>query len=321
VTPAAGFRKGQALSWVQGKALAFSEAGVAAGMALGVAAYFLFSGHDAAIKWLVTGAPGEPALFVWQVLAARSLFIVVSVVLIGRRRVLERAILTPEKPKLLIRSAIILAAWLSYYSAARDLPLAQLLTLYFAAPIITTVLAMPMLGERVPAGRWVSVGVGFCGVVVACDPGGLSFSWAAARVLMAAAFWGVAVILMRQIARRETTLVQMLYANGGFLIATGVMCAARFVVPDARQMGLLCLVAVAGAVGQFCLFEGARRAPASVMASVEYTALIWAFVLGWVVFADIPRLPVFVGAALILLAGAWLVASEHRRARQVNTLP
>ena len=281
-------------------------------MALGVGAYFLFSGHDAAIKWLVSGAPGEPALFVWQVLFARSAFIVTAVLIAGRRRVLERAVLTPEKPRLALRSAIILFAWLSYYSAARELPLAQLLTLYFAAPIVTTILAAPLLGERVPLSRWISVGVGFVGVVVACDPAGMTVSFAAARVLLAAGLWGFAIILMRQIARRESSLVQMLYANGGFLVATGLACLVRFEAPVARQLWLLLLVGAAGAAGQFCLFEGARRAPASVMASVEYTALIWAFVLGWLVFHDVPRRPVVFGAGLILAAGAWLVVSERR---------
>jgi drug/metabolite transporter (DMT)-like permease len=283
-------------------------------MALGVAAYFMFSGHDAAIKWLVTGGPGQPALFVWQVLFARSLFIVVAVLVTGQGTVVARAIRTPEKRKLVVRSLIILLAWLSYYSAARELPLAQLLTLYFAAPIVTTILATPLLGERVPATRWVSVGVGFCGVVVACDPTGLAVSFATARVLMAACLWGVAVILMRQISRRESTPVQMLYTNGGFLVVTGIACLVRFQVPDLQQIALLLLVCTAGAVGQYCLFEAARRAPASIMATVEYTALIWAFVLGWLVFHDIPRLPVVIGASLILAAGVWLVVSERRRA-------
>ena len=68
---------------------------------------------------------------------------------------------------------------------------------------------------------------------------------------------------------------------------------------------------VFGAAGQFCLFEAVRRAAASIMATVEYTALIWAFVLGWMVFGDIPRLPVWLGAGLILIAGALLVAGER----------
>ena len=77
---------------------------------------------------------------------------------------------------------IILAAWLSYYSAARDLPLAQLLTLYFAAPLMTTLLATPMLGERVPASRWISVVIGFAASWSPATLAG-SVSFATIRVL------------------------------------------------------------------------------------------------------------------------------------------
>ncbi len=282
------------------------------GMALGVAAYALFSFHDAAIKWVLTTTPTRIGLPVWEVLCIRSLFIVSAVTAIGRGRLLTRVVATPEKNRLLLRGVLLLAAWTSYYSAAASLPLAQLLTLYFAAPVITVILARPLLGEAIPPARWLSVAVGFAGVVVACDPGGVSFTWVSARVLMAACFWGVAIILMRQVSRREGTLLQMFYANLLFLIATGIACAVSSAVPTWGQAGALAIVCVLGACGQWCLFEGVRRAAASIMATVEYTALIWAFVLGWVVFGDVPRTPVWFGAALILLAGGLLVASERR---------
>lgn len=283
-----------------------------AGMALGATAYASFACHDAAIKYLVSGL-GHTALPVWQVLCVRSAFIVGATIAVGRTPMLERAVNTPLKLALLGRALITLTAWLLYYSAARMLPLAQLLTLYFAAPIITTLLAMPMLGERVPRSRWLSVGLGFAGVAVACDPGGLAFSGATVAVLAAATCWGIAVILMRRIARRESTALQMFYTNAVFLVATAAATAWRHQWPDLFQIGLLGAVCAAGAFGQFCLFEGARRAPASIMATVEYSALIWAFVLGFVIFGDVPRTPVFVGAGLILAAGAWLVVSEQRR--------
>lgn len=289
------------------------EATAGAGMAMGVAAYALFSLQDGAIKWLVSGLGGI-AIPVWQVLFARSAFIVAVTLAIGRTPMLERAVKTPFKLKLILRATITLVAWLCYYSAARSLPLAQLLTLYFAAPVITTLLAVPLLGERVPPWRWASVAVGFAGVVVACDPGGLAFSIATLLVLVAAAFWGFAIILMRQIARRETSVLQMFYTNGLFLIATGIACAIQWQPPRLPQLSLMVAICICGGTGQFLLFEGARRAPASVMAVVEYTALIWAFILGFLVFGDIPRTPVFAGAGLILLAGITLVASERRRA-------
>jgi drug/metabolite transporter (DMT)-like permease len=283
------------------------------GMALGAAAYAAFACHDAAIKFLISGLGHKP-LPVWQVLCVRSAFIVGASIAVGRTAMLERAVRTPLKLALLGRAMLTLTAWLLYYSASRALPLAQLLTLYFAAPLITTMLAMPLLNERVPASRWLSVALGFAGVAIACDPGGLAFSGATVAVLVAAACWGVAVILMRQIARRESTALQMFCTNAVFLIATAAATSWRQQWPDWFQVGLLAAVCAAGAFGQFCLFEGARRAPASVMATVEYSALIWAFVLGFLVFGDVPRTPVFVGAGLILSAGAWLLFCERRRA-------
>ncbi len=286
------------------------------GMAMGVAAYALFSVQDSAIKWLASGLGGV-TIPVWQILFARSLFIVTCTVTIGRTAMLERAVRTPFKGKLVLRAAITLVAWLCYYSASRALPLAQLLTLYFAAPVITTLLAAPLLDERVPPARWASVAIGFAGVVVACDPGGLAFSTATALVLVAAAFWGFAIILMRQIARRESSILQMFYTNGLFLLATGVACAVQWTPPRLPQLGLLATICAAGGVGQYLLFEAARRAPASVMATVEYSALVWAFVLGFLVFGDVPRAPVFAGAGLILLAGVTLLATERRRSLQL----
>ena len=138
-----------------------------AGIGLGVLAYVLFSLHDATIKWLVSVMP------IWQVLTLRSLTIVVGCVVIGRTKLLARAIETPLKIPLLFRGAITLAAWFCYYTASRSLSLAQMTSIYFAAPIMVTVLAIPMLGERVTPSRWLSVVIGFFGVMVASDPFGV----------------------------------------------------------------------------------------------------------------------------------------------------
>ena len=279
------------------------------GMALGALAYFLFALHDALIKLLV--GDGIPA---WEVLMFRSAMIVGFCVTFGGQPVLRRAVATPIKRVLLLRASITLVAWLCYYSAARDLPLAQLLTLYFAAPLITTLLAVPLLRERVPLPRWASVALGFAGVVVACDPGGVPLSLATVLVLTAATFWGYTIILMRQTAMAESNLLLMLYTNSVFLVATTIGCAAvRWQTPTWTQLGLLLAVGAIGSLAQLALFEGMRHAVASVMATVEYSALLWAFVLGFVIWGDIPRTEVFVGAGLILAAGAVLLATERRR--------
>jgi drug/metabolite transporter (DMT)-like permease len=206
-----------------------------------------------------------------------------------------------------------MTAWLCYYTAARTMGLGQLLTLYFAAPIIVTLLAARVLGETVTRARWVAVCVGFVGVMAASDPFGVPASVATVLVLIAAALWGYAIILMRQIARRETSLVQMLFNNAFFLVCTGVACLFSWRTPDLPSVALLVSVGVFGGLAQFLVFEMARRTPASVMATVEYTALIWAFLLGYVIWGDIPAPAVWFGAALIALAGCILVVSERTR--------
>ncbi len=283
-----------------------------AGIGLTVLAYFVFSSHDAVIKWLVT------ATTVWQILFIRSAIILALCMAIGRGQLLARALATPLKTALVLRGVVLLAAWLCYYTAARDLQLAELTTLYFAAPILVVVLAIPLLGERVTAWRWAGVAIGFVGVVVAANPVGLGLSLPTLLVLAAALLWAFALVLVRRIALREATLVQMLYGNGFFLVATGLVLAFVWRTPDWAELGLMLAVGLLGALGQFTLIEGMRRAPASVLASFEYTALLWAFLLGFAVWGDVPRLAVFAGAALILAGGLLVVVTERRAARLLS---
>jgi drug/metabolite transporter (DMT)-like permease len=293
----------------RGKAIPAADRAMA-GIGLGVLAYVFFSGHDATIKYLVAALPA------WQILFVRSTMIVIACLALGRRRLVEQAARTQLKTPMLLRGLLTLVAWLCYYTAARSLPLAQLITLYFAAPLIVTVLAAPVLGEVVTRSRWIAVGVGFVGVMIASDPLGVRLSWPTALVLIAACLWGYGVLLMRQIARRESSMLQILATNLVFVTVTGAMSLADWHHTTPAQFGLLLGVGMLGGLGQFALFEGARLAPASVMATVEYSGLIWAFILGYAIFGDIPRPAVFVGAALIVSAGALLIGSERRAARR-----
>lgn len=281
--------------------------GAVMGIALGVLAYGLFALHDAAIKVLVE------TLSVWQVLFVRSVTILAAALVIGRGPLARRAVTTPLWRMLGFRALITMTAWLCYYTAARSMGLAQLLTLYFAAPIMVTLLAAQVLHEHVTPARWGAVLLGFVGVLFAADPLGVRPTLATLLVLIAAGLWGYAIILMRQIARRELSLVQIVFNNAIFLPITAAVCAFTWVPPDASQAVLLLSVGVFGGLAQFLVFEMARRTPASVMASVEYTALVWAFLLGWAIWGDIPTPFVWTGAALIALSGGLLVMAERRR--------
>lgn len=287
---------------------------VFAGMLLGVAAYALFALNDATNKYLVTYLPVTQALFF------RSLTICAGCLIAGRGPVVAAIAASPVLRRMLFRAAITLVAWLCYFSAAPLLPFAQMMTLYFASPILTTLLATRLLGERVSAVRWVSIFLGFAGVVVAADPRGLLVgetpAWAIGLVMIAAVLWAYAAILMRQITRHEGALVQMLLQNGFFLVVTGVWTAFNWVTPSALELFLLFAIGVFGAGGQLVQFAAIRRAPVAVMAVVEYSGLVWAFLLGWLIFADHPSEAVYFGAAIILAAGLFLVFMEHRAGRQ-----
>ncbi|MFO1059303.1 MAG: DMT family transporter [Dongiaceae bacterium] len=282
---------------------------VVSGIYLTIAAFFTFALQDATIKWLVAG------LTVWQVLFVRSITIVVIATAMGRGAVWRRTFTSPARWRLMLRGLLLLCAWLSYYSAARTLPLAQLTTIYFGAPVLVTALSLPVLGERVPLQRWLAVGVGFAGVLLAAASGGTGGAIVPALLaLLAAGLWGWSMLLIRLISRDETNLVQVLTSSLFFLVAGGVTMPWLWQTPPLRESLLLLMLGLFGAAGQFLIFEAIRRAPASVVAPFEYTSLVWAFVLGYVIWGDIPGLRVFAGGALIILSGLIVFVAERRRA-------
>jgi drug/metabolite transporter (DMT)-like permease len=279
---------------------------VGLGMGLALAAYSLLAVQDATVKWLVDTVP------VWQVLFVRSVILIAGCLAFGGRPLLRNLSATRTLPLLGLRGAVTLTAWFCYFTAARTLPLGQLTTLWFTAPVVVTLLSVPFLGETVSRARWIAVGLGFAGTVLAANPTDIALSGPAVLVLVAAILWGFGVILTRRIARQERSLVQMLANNCFFLVVTGAGTALHWHLPTGEEMLLLLQVAALGGIGQFCLFESARHAPASLAAPLEYTALIWAFLLGFLVWGDIPRPAVFAGAALIVAAGLLLVLAERR---------
>ena len=279
----------------------------ALGMMLALLAYSMLAMQDATVKWLVNTVP------VWQVLFVRSAILALGCLGAGGRPLLRHAAATPTRALLLRRGVVTLVAWVCYFNAARFLPLGQLVTLYFTAPVIVTLLAAPLLGEQVGWIHWTAVGLAFFGTVLAVNPAGLSLSPATLLVLTGAFMWAYGVILTRQIARREPSLVQMFFNNCFFLVVTAIGCAFTWQQPSALEMCLLIVVALLGGIGQFSLFESAQHAPVSLTAPLEYTSLVWAFLLGFLVWGDVPRSGVFLGAAMILIAGMMLLLT-HRNA-------
>ncbi|HVT53589.1 MAG TPA: DMT family transporter [Dongiaceae bacterium] len=287
----------------------FGRYGVLWGILSVSAAFALFTLHDAGIKWVVAGyAP-------LQVLFVRSAVILVICTCIGRERLIVQTVRSPIRNALLFRSLGLLGAWLSFYTAAKSLQLAELTTIYFASPLMVAALAVPILKERISPARWCSIVVGFVGVLIACRPDVRAPASAIGLALLAAALWAASMILIRQIALKESTLVQMMTSSFAFVVMTGPAMFWFWTTPDLMQFLLMASIGTIGAVAQFLLIEGIKRAPASVVSPLEFTALVWSFVLGYAIWGDVPARNVFAGAGLILVSGTLIIAGEWRNVK------
>lgn len=281
------------------------------GIGYAMAGFSIFSVQDAVVKWLVTSLP------VWEVLCLRSSLIVLIGALMAGPRQVAALRHSPNRAALLIRAALILIAWLAYFTASRSLHLAELVTIYFSTPIFVVILSIFVLKETVGLVRWGSTLLGFAGVVVAAGPKSLTDPLPIALTLIAALCWAWTHILVRMISQKETTINMMLTSNGVVMLVSLATLPFVWVTPDWTSLLLIGMLGLVGASGQYFMFEGYRLAPASAVAPFEYMTLIWAFGWGFLIWGDWPPLAVFEGAGLIMLSGMALIFSESLKSRRL----
>ncbi|HEY8577075.1 MAG TPA: DMT family transporter [Devosia sp.] len=291
------------------------EAASLKGMGLGIGAYSLFSLHDAMVKGVITELPAPQILFV------RSIVILTLCIAIGRTSVITDLWRSSNRLLILGRGLMTLAAWVMYYSAGRDLQLAEMTTLYYFAPILTTILAVIFLKEQLTLARVGAASIGFFGVLVAANPGGFTIGWPVAMVLAAALCWAIAMILMRTISKSDRTIVQVFAQNLIHAIAMGIIAIPLWEGMALREIALCVAAGLVGGLGQYTLVESARLVPASVLGTVEYGALLWAFVFGYLFWGEMPATTVYVGAFLVVAAGLTLALSERRGRREIIDAP
>lgn len=275
------------------------------GIALACAGYACFAMQDALVKWLVADYEVPEILFM------RSLVIVVITGILVRYRRHPSILKSPYRGTVVLRAALMLVAWLLFYNAARYLGLAELTTLYFSAPIIVMFLSILVLKEAIGTGRWIACIGGFIGVTIAANPTHSPNLIPAAMCIVAGFCWAWSTILIRLVSRSETTLTQMFATS----LLFGIACALSFPwiwkTPDALGWALMIGLGLVATLGQFLLYEGFRYAPASALAPVEYSGLLWAFVYGYLIWAEIPAVNVFVGALIIVASSLVLIAWER----------
>jgi len=278
-------------------------------MIAGIAAFAVM---DATIKWLTAVYP------VPQVIALRSWFGLPILLWLGLRAG-GLATLRTRRPLLHAgRYLLVLLLSLCFFWALSMMKLVDAITIAFAAPIIITALSVPILREAVGLRRWIAIGVGFCGVLIILRPGTGVFQWAALAALGGALFYALLMINTRACKRTESTAALMLYPQIGISLTGLAMVSWFWVTPTLLDLALFAFAGLFGSIGVMCLTHAFRLAPAAAIAPFEYTALVWATLLGYLVWGELPDGITLLGASIIIASGLYIIYRETRKSGQVK---
>jgi len=271
-----------------------------------LAALGVFATHDVVVKKLgATYAPMQ-LLFFGSLLG----FPIVAVILLNDRR--HESLRARHPGWIMLRTVAAIVTGVSAFYAFSTLPLAQVYAILFSTPLLITILAIPMLGETVRLRRWAAVIVGLAGVLVVLRPGQADLSLGHLAALTAAVCSSVVSVVARKIGKDERSVVMLLYPMVGNFLVMGAILPFVYVPMPIEDLGLMAVVAVFGLIGSFLVILAYREGEAVIVAPMQYSQIIWATGYGYALFSETPDTPTFVGAAIIIASGLYIVFREAR---------
>ncbi len=277
------------------------------GIAFMLVGITLFSWHDALNKWLVT------AYFVYQLLLLRSVFSLLPVFVLVRRAGVRRSIRTRNLGPLLFRSFLLFMAFTTWVAALDMVPLADMVAVGMSMPLVVTAFGALLLGEHVDLRRWAAIATGFFGVLLIVGPSGEFPIAATLLALSSVIFFGMGFVRTRRLGVTESAETMVLYqvifniAGAGLVL---VVLPGEWITPDMVDWGLFAVTGLFAGFAQFCMTSAFRVAPLSVVAPFEYFALVWAVILGYVIWDDIPDGWSVIGALVVVASGLYIVYRE-----------
>lgn len=271
---------------------------------LALLAFAIFSTHDVVVKHL--GATFSP----FQIVFFSSLFGFPLITLMLVRDP-TYGNLRPIHPWwVALRSLCVVVSPTAAFYAFSVLPLAQVYALLFSTPLLVTVLAVPVLGEKVGIWRILAVLVGLLGVMIVVRPGATELNLGHLAALMAAGTAALQSVIVRKIGQEERRVVLMLYP---MLISVAVMSVAMAFVYEpvaAPDLAGFAIVAVFGFVATLLMVSAYTLGEAALVAPMQYSQIIWAVFFGVVLFDEFPDAPTLIGAAVIVASGLFIIARE-----------
>jgi drug/metabolite transporter (DMT)-like permease len=272
------------------------------GIGIVSAAVLFFSILDTSAKWLVQSIPLLQVVFLRFL--GHTVF-TAAVMLPGSRLGLMRT----RRPWLQLLRAMMLPCMTAMnFWALQYLQLAETGSIMFLAPIVVAVLGVRLLGERLDAGRWIAIVVGFLGVLVILQPGSRGFHPAMLVSLLQTMLYACFILLTRHLAaidRPEST--NFLSALGSTVVIAPFGLAVWQMPTTGPEWFVVALTGVAGGLGHYLLALAHRFAPASTLSPFIYQQILYMSLLGFLVFGDVPRSAVVVGAAIVVVSGLYLL--------------
>ena len=210
----------------------------------------------------------------------------------------------------ILRTILMTISTTTFFVALNLIPLVNCMVIVFISPIVMTALSGPFLGEVVGKWRWSAVAIGFIGILLILQPSGGFVDLGTIYAFIAAITYALLSLTSRKLANKETTYNLSFYMFIGPTLVSGAGSSLNWVVPTTEAWMLFILCGVLGGVG-FIFFNLAyQKAEASLLASFEYTGLIWASIAGYYLFAETIDANIWLGASIIIIGGLIIILRE-----------
>jgi drug/metabolite transporter (DMT)-like permease len=199
----------------------------------------------------------------------------------------------------------------SFIFALRSLPLSTTYSIFFVAPLLITAMSVPFLGEKVGPRRWIAIGIGLLGVLVVLRPTGEGvLSIAGLAVLVSALAYAISAITVRLLAKTDSVHAMMFWLLAWMALGAGILAAPEWKAIDTAHWPLIVGLGIAGTLGQYAITLAFKWGEASLIAPLEYTALVWGVCLDLAIWGVLPDQVTWIGAAIIIASGLYLLRRE-----------
>lgn len=278
------------------------------GIGLMLLAMAVFSVMDGVSKGLA--AQLHPVEVAW------GRFLFVSLILVPAVLRQPRALATRHKRRHVLRGLCMLCSSLFFIAALAKLPIAEAAAIGFVSPFMITALSIPLLGEHVGVRRWSAVVAGFIGVLVVMRPGTAAFDSAALYPIASAACWALGIIITRQMQGIEGVLTTLAWSTMVGFVVLSLVVAPFWQTPAALQWLMMAATGALSTGGQVLLIASFRYAGASLLSPFSYSQMLWATLIGFFAFGQLPDALTWTGAGIIIASGVYTLHRERIRARE-----